>query len=233
MQLVEQGTVRLTDPVAVLGAGVRTLRQGRDHGAPSADPRVGAAARRRSRRAVEGLRGGHRPGGERGADGAARRAVRLQRHQLLPARPHRGPGLERAARAVRDAPRVRAARHDRHRVPAAARAGRPHRADRTLPVPRRVAVQGTRVRTAARRGARPDRAAHGRRRRPRRAVQHGPRPDAVRADAARRRRARAAARAGAADRRQDDHPGDAGRDARRSAASAGTSTPASRPTAAS
>ena len=53
---------------------------------PPDDPRLGPAAGRRLRRAVDRLRRGHRTGARRGADRRARRALRLQRHQLLPAR---------------------------------------------------------------------------------------------------------------------------------------------------
>ncbi len=46
MMLVEQGRIRLSDRVSSVRTGLRALRQSRHHDPASADPRVGAAARR-------------------------------------------------------------------------------------------------------------------------------------------------------------------------------------------
>ena len=97
----------------------------------------------------------------------------------------------------------------------------------------RLAVRGTRHEDAARRRPRPDGAPHGRRRRARRALQHGGRPGDLLPDAAQRRQLQGRAHPVAADRREDDDAGERRRAIRTSAASAGTSTRRSRRTAAS
>ena len=129
------------------------------------------------------------------------------------------------ARRVSEGARVRAARHDRDRLPAAEDAAAAHRADRALRRAGRVAVQAARCGAAARRRARSDRAPHGRHRRPRRPVQHRARSASAsrgccsaRAGSARTRVLSAATRDG------DDLAADAGRHDAAFAASAGTST---------
>ena len=142
MQLIEQGRIRLNDPVASFVPGFERYGKGGDHDSPSADARLGTAARCRSRRPLAGLRHGHRARPRRSADLGAGRALRLQRHQLLRARRDRRARQRHAARSVRAARRVSAARHDRHRLPAGDRQA----AARIAPTERcethgRVAVQ--------------------------------------------------------------------------------------------
>ena len=101
MKLVEEGRIRLNDPVAHVHPGVRPVRQERHHHPAPADAHVRAAARPRARSRVP-RRGRSDPPRRRGsADGAARRAIHLQRHQLLSARRHRPPRQRRAARSLR------------------------------------------------------------------------------------------------------------------------------------
>jgi CubicO group peptidase (beta-lactamase class C family) len=166
MQLVEQGVVRLTDPVAAWVPGFERFGKG------------GITVRHLLTH-VSGLR----PDVDLGEPWKGyEAAIDLAVNEV----PTAAPGaafvysdinfflLGHIVARASNQPRVRAARHGRHRLPAAARAGRPHRPHRTLPVPRRLAVQGRRGRAAARRGARPDRPADGRRCRPRRPLQHRP-----------------------------------------------------------
>ena len=68
MTLIEEGRVRLNDTVASHMPGIRALRQRRHHDPPSADARVGPAARCRSRHPWTGLRRGDRAGAGRSAD---------------------------------------------------------------------------------------------------------------------------------------------------------------------
>ena len=105
MQLVEQGRIRLNDPVATFvpgferyGKGAITIRHLLTH-VSGLRPDVDLAIR-------GGLRRGDRARARRGADVGARRAVRLQRHQLLPARRHRRARQRRAARSIRAARRL-------------------------------------------------------------------------------------------------------------------------------
>ena len=85
-------------PRRQLHSGVRALRQGGHHRASPADARVGAAAGRRSRGHVDRLRQGDRARDRGSAHRRGQRAVRLQRHQLLPPRRHRPAGERQAAR---------------------------------------------------------------------------------------------------------------------------------------
>ena len=123
--------------------GFERYGKGDHHRPPPADARVGAASRRRSR-----IRGPAttRPSSWRANEvptSAPGRAVRLQRHQLLPARRHRHAGHRPVARRLHAADVLRAARHARHRVPAgpgAAAAHRAHRALRRRSTPGRASV---------------------------------------------------------------------------------------------
>ena len=99
MMLVEQGRIRLSDRVATYIPGFErygkadiTVRHLLTH-VSGLRPDVDLAD------TWTGLRHGDRPGDRRGARFCARRAVRLQRHQLLPARRHRPP-RERADRSI-------------------------------------------------------------------------------------------------------------------------------------
>ncbi len=103
MQLVEQGTVRLTDPVASwvpgferYGKGGITVRHLLTH-VSGLRPDVDLGEPWKGYEAAIDLAVDEVP------TVAARRAVRLQRHQLLPARPHRGARVGRAARAATSA----------------------------------------------------------------------------------------------------------------------------------
>ena len=174
MQLVEQGTVRLTDPVASwvpgferFGKGGITVRHLLTH-VSGLRPDVDLGEPWKGYEAAIDLAVNEvptAPPGERFVYSDIN--FFLLGHIVARAS---GEPLEQ----LRDRPRVRAARHDRHRLPAAARARRPHRAHRALPLPRCLAVQGARGRAAARRRARSHGATDGRRRRPRRALQHRP-----------------------------------------------------------
>ena len=133
MTLVEQGRLRLNDPVASLVPGFERYGKGGITDPPPADARVGTAARRRSRRSVDGLRRGDRAGERRSADRRRRAsgsstATSTSSCSATSSRASRGQPLD-ALRAARD---VRAARHDRHRLPAAPSAAAAHRADRAL-----------------------------------------------------------------------------------------------------
>ncbi len=171
----------------VLHAGLRALRQGRHHGPPPADPRVGVAARRRSGGAVGRVRDGDRARGRRGADVASGRALRLQRHQLLPPRRHRAARQRPAARSLRARARLRAAGDEGHDVQPAGVRRVPDRADGELHAPW-LALSGARHGDAAGRGARSDGAPDGRRGRACGPLQHGRRPGDLLPDAARRGR---------------------------------------------
>ena len=193
MRLIEQGRIRLNDPVASFipgferyGKGGITIRHLLTH-VSGLRPDVDLAS-------VEGLRRRDRARARGSADVRARRALRLQRHQLLSARRHRRARERDAARSVRRARDLRAARHDRHRIQPARR-----KRSRIAPTERcemivGVAVQHAGRAAAARRGARSDGAAHGRRRRARRPVRDRARSVALRAHAAGRRDGWAAAR---------------------------------------
>ena len=100
MMLVEQGRIRLSDRVATFipgferyGKGDITIRHLLTHMSglrPDVD--LGGS--------VDRIRHGHRAGHRGGADVTSGRALRLQRHQLLPARRHRPPRQRPAARPV-------------------------------------------------------------------------------------------------------------------------------------
>ena len=159
-------------PGVLLHPRLRALRQGRHHHPSPAHARLGAPARRRPCGRVDGPRHGDRAGRRRGAHVAARRALRLQRHQLLSTRGHR-PARERAApRSVRARAHLRAARDEGHFVQSAGVAGAADRADRELHA-LRLAVSGSRDDHAARGRARSDRAPDGRSGGPRGPLQHG------------------------------------------------------------
>ena len=98
-----------------------------------------------SARSWSGYDDGDRARHRRSADRAARRAVRLQRHQLLSARRHRSARQRHAARPVRARADLRAARHEGHDVPAARDAAAADRADRELHAAR-LAVRRVRTR---------------------------------------------------------------------------------------
>src|ERR1044071_4293582 len=148
----------------------------RHHHSAPADAHERVAAGPRFERAVERIRDGHRPGGERGAGEPPRLRLPLLRHQLRAPRRSGAASLRRAARRVRKTRDLRAAAYARYGVPSATIAA--HRADRVR-----------RRRDAARRRPRPDRPPHGRRGGARGALHHRRRPGKVRADAPARRRA--------------------------------------------
>ena len=109
MMLVEQGRIRLNDRVASYipgferyGKGDITIRHLLTH-VSGLRPDVDLAD------AWIGYGSGDRAGRRRGADVAARRAVRLQRHQLLSARRHRAARQRHAARSIRARAHLRAA----------------------------------------------------------------------------------------------------------------------------
>ena len=210
MTLVEEGRLRLNDTVAITHPGIRALRKRRHPDSPSIDPCLRVATRRRSA-SVDRIRRGDRAREGRSADIGARRSIRLQRHQLLSARRHRQAHHRPVARRVSESARVRAARHDGDRFPAAEVAAAAHRADRAMRRAGCVALQASGCDAAARCRARPDRAAHGRHRRSRGSLQHRARSQALRANAARQRPARHHARAVGGDGDGDDVAADARR----------------------
>ena len=187
MILVERGKLRLNDRVATFipgferyGKGDITIRHLLTHvsglGPTWISARPGPDRTRRSRLAIEEV-----------PDQPAWPALRVQRHQLLPARRHRPAGERDAARPVRDAGDLRSARHEGHDVPAARDAAPADRADRELHAVR-LALPGWGNADAPRRRPRSDRPPHGRRCRSRRSVQHRRRPVDLLPHAARRRR---------------------------------------------
>ncbi len=100
MILVEQGQDPAERSRRVLHPGVRALRQGRHHHPAPAHARLGSAAGCRSRARCGPASETRDRARDRGsADVASRRAIRLQRHQLLPARRHRPPRERPAARS--------------------------------------------------------------------------------------------------------------------------------------
>ena len=99
MKLVEDGRVRLTDRVSDYIPGFERYNKANITVRHLMAHTSGPASRRRSRRHVDRLRQGDRAGDRRDPDGAAGRALRLQRHQLLPARRHREAGQRPAARS--------------------------------------------------------------------------------------------------------------------------------------
>ena len=224
--------MRLADRVAAYMPGIRALRQGRHHDPPPADPHLGPAARPRPGRRVGGLRDGHRARGRGGADGGARRAVRLQRHQLLPARRHRRAGVGRAVRALHARARLRAARDDATRCSCRPPASAPRIAPTEMCTPLGWPCDGPNQVDAARRrcttrprgawAAWPGTPACSRPRATCRASPH----------AAQRRHARRRAHPLAADRARMTTPSTPAGDAPTCAASAGTSTRRTRRTAA-
>ena len=119
MKLVEQGRIRLNDPVAPFipefgqyGKARITIRQLLTHTSglrPDLELEVEFSRRRRSDSARDRGSAGRR----------ARRAVRLQRHQLLSARRHRPPRERRAARRYAKAHIFDPLGMTRHDVPAA------------------------------------------------------------------------------------------------------------------
>ena len=140
---------------------VRALWQGRYHHPPSDDAHVRLAARSRSRRLVVRLR--HRDhAGDRGSpDVLARRAIRLQRHQLHPPRRHRPPGERSTAERVCARAHFRAAGHEGHHVPSGGVVEAADRADRKMHSVR-LAVRRVESSDAPWGGARSDRAPDGR-----------------------------------------------------------------------
>ena len=214
MMLVEEGRIRLTDPVATFipefakyGKDRVTVRDLLTH-MSGLRPDLDLA------RSVGGPRRGHSPGDRGSADRSAGPPLRLQRHQLLPARRNRQPRQQAAARGLRARAVVRAARHARHDVPAAGDLV-PRIAPTEACTPYGYPCEGpdrTMLRgvvhdpTARRMGGVAGHAG---------VFSHGRRSDAVRAHAARRRRARRGARAVAADGGAHDVAGDTGRRAER------------------
>ena len=100
MMLIEQGKMRLSDRVATFIPGFErygkadiTIRHLLTH-VSGLRPDVDLGD------TWTGYRHGDRAGDRGGADGAAGHALRLQRHQLLPARRHRPAGERPAARSV-------------------------------------------------------------------------------------------------------------------------------------
>ena len=187
MILIEEGKIRLTDRVSVYIPGFE--RYGK------ADITI-----RHLMTHVSGLRPdvdlGEMWSGSETAIGLAieevptvrsRRALRLQRHQLLPARRHRPPRQRHAAGSVRARPHLRAARHEGHDVPAARGAAAADRADGKLHAAR-LAVPGAGHVDAARDRPRSDGAPDGRRRGARGPLQHGGGPGDLLPHAPRRRR---------------------------------------------
>ena len=180
MMLVEDGRVRLSDPVAAFipefgkyGKERITIRDLLTHMSglrPDLDLADGWTGARRSDSTGVG----------RDAHGRAGPPLRLQRHQLHPARRDRRARVEDAARSVRRATRSSSrSACTRHDVQAAGGAARADRADPVVHArPRHEACGlgapgGHWPDDAARRRARSDGAADGRRRRPRGLVQHG------------------------------------------------------------
>ena len=212
MMLVEDGRIRLTDPVAHV------------HSRSSASTARTAITVRDLLTHMSGLR----PDVDLADDWARprRRRFALAIEEVPTAPPGRrfvysdinffllAEIVARVTKAPFDDVRARAdlpaARHARDDVHAAGVARAAHRADGAVHAVR-LAVRGPGHEDAARRRARSDGAADGRRRRTRRALQHGRRSRDLLPHAARRRRGRRRARAVAADRRAHDVAGDAGR----------------------
>ena len=209
MMLVEEGRIRLTDRVAVYIPGFERYGKGDITVRHLHDAHVGAAARRRPRRAVDRLRHGDRARDRRGADVApGERFVYSDINYFL---------LGDIVRRVSGQPLDRFA-HERIFEPlgmkdtmftaagvAAARGSRRRRAARRFGWP----CEGPGHDDAARRRPRSDRAPDGRRRRARGPLQHRRRSRDLLPHAARRRRVSTARGSCRRCGREDDDAGDA------------------------
>ena len=218
MMLVEDGRVRLSDPVAAFipefgkyGKERITIRDVLTH-MSGLRPDLDLAER------LDGSRGSHSTGVGRDAHGRAGSPVHLQRHRFHPARRGGRARVEDAARSVRRVARVQAARHDGHGVQAArgdARSGRAHSVVHLVRVtgvwPRRATGRVSGSDDAEGRRDRSHGATHGRRGGPCGIVQHRVGPGRVLPHAARRGHLRRRPCAVAAVGRADDVTGDAGR----------------------
>ena len=199
---------------------VRRARQERRNDHSLADAYLRTRARSAARSRVQ-RRGRSDPPRERPrAVRDAGRALRLQRHQLLPSRRHRAARQRRAARSLREGARLRSARHEGHDIPADGESARTHRADRALPSDG-VAVLRSGRPISARHRPRSDRPSHGRRRRTRGTLQHGGGPLEILPDASARRHSRRRADSRTRDRCAHDDAVDAGRDEGRARARLG------------
>ena len=187
MMLIERGKLRSERPRGDVHPGLRALRQGRHHDPASADPHVRPPARLDLGEAWTGSDTAIALAVEEVPTTARRPAVRVQRHQLLPARRHRSAGERPDARQVREAGDLRSARHEGHDVSAAReRCGPASRRRRAAAV--RMALPGSGDADASRRRPRSDGAPHGWRRRSRGSLQHGRGSCDLLPNAARRRR---------------------------------------------
>ena len=115
MQLVEEGRLRLIDPVSPPPPRLRALREARHHHPPPAHAHLRPPARRRPGRPLDRRRARARARDRRGAGGPRRRARDLQRHQFLPARADRRARSAASRSIASRGPHLHAARDARHR----------------------------------------------------------------------------------------------------------------------